>query len=127
MDLTNLTDAEREAAEKAVAEVRKRSGLRYDPFSSTDYLDGVLSCGALMNDQDTLAYVVEDCEAYAPAMLNGLKLAEASDDFLIELATKHKVIDPTAWERGGEVLTNWRESRNFKPEFVAFLNALRSL
>lgn len=127
MDLTNLTDEERQAAEKAVAEVRKRSGLRYDPFSSTDYLDGVLSCGALMNDQDTLAYVVEDCEAYAPAMLNGLKLAEASDDFLIELASKHNAVCSAAWATDGEVCSPVREGYDYKENFVAFLHALRGL
>lgn len=127
MDLTNLTDAERQAAEKAVAEVRKHSGLRIEYFSSADYLDGVLSSGALMKDKTVLAYVARRCEAFAPAMLNGLKLAEVSDNDLIKLAIKHEVVYDTAWEREGVVTSPWRENHDFKENFVAFLNALRSL
>lgn len=127
MDLTTLTPEERQAAEQAVAELRKQKSLRITYFSSSVYMEGVLSSGCIVKGTIRLAYLVQGCEAFAPAMLNGLKLAEASNEQLIELAVKHGVVYDTTWERAGEVTSPWRESHDFKEEFITFLNALRSL
>lgn len=127
MDLTTLTPEERQAAEQAVAELRNRTVCNVIYFSSAEYLDGMPSPGCIRKGQVDIAYLTEGSEAFAPAMLNGLKLAEASDNDLIKLAIKHDVVYDTAWEREGAVTSPWRENHDFKEEFIAFLNALRSL
>lgn len=124
MDLTNLTYEERQAAEQAVAELRKQAQgqITYFDRARNETVSGVLS-----RNGSILAFIAPTAEPVAPALLNGLRLAAVTNDRLIELAIKHKVVDDVRWKRDGAVTSPYVEDYDFLTDFNAFLNALRSL
>lgn len=124
MDLTNLTYEERQAAEQAVAELRKQAQgqITYFDRARNETVSGVLS-----RNGSILAFIAPTAEPVAPALLNGLRLAAVTNDRLIELAAKHRVISESSWRNDGTVTSRYVEEHDFKPEFTAFLDALRSL
>lgn len=125
MDLTTLTPEERQAAEQAVAKLRSE-GLSIHYFDKTSTVS-IAVPGHIVKNHRTLAYIAPQAEAFAPAMLNGLKLTEASNEQLIELAIKHKIVDDVRWKRDGAVTSPYVMDYDFLTHFNAFLNALRSL
>lgn len=126
MDLTTLTPEERQAAEQAVAVWRAQNEWVISYFPVSEYVDGVISPGCIAKGSEVIAYLTEGSEGFAPALLTGLKLIEATDKQLIELAVREGVLSIAAWERG-EVQSGFIEEHDFKDEFIAFLNALRNL
>ena len=128
VDLTDLTDKERQHAEAAVQALRDAAkGLFYiededEPF----YLDNVQVQYIIRRSNsahpDVVAYAFEKDEA--EAMTNGLFLAAMSFGDFCRLLVQTKVISRNT---EGELVSVWREGADLTPYLTETFDKLRNL